>query len=127
MIDRLFLIKFIKFCIIGASGMIIDFGATWLLKEKAKVNKYVASSVGFVLASTSNYIWNRLWTFASANENIVVEYLSFFVVAIIGLILTNIILYLVHDKCKKNFYLSKLFAIVVVTVAKFFMNFFFVF
>ena len=127
MIDRLVIVKFIKFCIIGASGMIIDFGVTWLLKEKAKFNKYVASSIGFFLAATSNYIWNRLWTFQSANNNITAEYLSFFGVAIFGLLLTNLIIFLLHGKWDKNFYWSKFFAIIVVTVLKFFLNLFFVF
>ncbi|MBP5708833.1 MAG: GtrA family protein, partial [Bacteroidales bacterium] len=110
MIDRLVIIKFIKFCIIGTSGMVIDFGVTWLLKEKANFNKYVESSIGFFLAATSNYIWNRLWTFQSANNNITVEYLSFFGVAIFGLLLTNLIIFLLHGKWDKNFYWSKFFA-----------------
>ena len=65
MIDRLIIIKFLKFCVVGFSGMLIDFGTTWLLKEQARVNKYIANSTGFVLAATSNYIWNRIWTFES--------------------------------------------------------------
>ena len=48
--------KFLKFCIVGSSGMIIDFGTTWLLKEKVKINKYLANSTGFILAATSNYL-----------------------------------------------------------------------
>jgi len=56
MIDKIFLLKFIKFCAVGFSGMVIDFGTTWLLKERARVNKYIANSAGFVLAATSNYI-----------------------------------------------------------------------
>jgi len=39
MIDRLFLLKFLKFCVVGLSGMVIDFSTTWLLNETAKVNK----------------------------------------------------------------------------------------
>ena len=40
--------------------MIVDFGMTWLCKEKLRWNKYLSNSIGFVLAATNNYIWNRL-------------------------------------------------------------------
>lgn len=123
MIDRLFLLKFLKFCVVGLSGMVIDFSTTWLLKEKAKANKYIANSTGFILAATSNYIWNRLWTFQSANDEIVVEYFSFILISVVGLRINNFVIYLLNDRLKINFYLSKLLAIGVVTVWNFLMNF----
>lgn len=123
MIDRLFLLKFLKFCVVGLSGMVIDFSTTWLLKEKAKVNKYIANSTGFILAATSNYIWNRLWTFQSANDEIVVEYFSFILISVVGLGINNFVIYLLNDRLKINFYVSKLLAIGVVTIWNFLMNF----
>ena len=123
MIDRLFLLKFLKFCVVGLSGMVIDFSTTWLQKEKAKVNKYIANSTGFILAATSNYIWNRIWTFQSENSQIAVEYFSFILISIAGLGINNFVIYLLNDRLKINFYLSKLLAIGVVTVWNFLMNF----
>lgn len=123
MIDNLFLLKFIKFCVVGASGMILDFGTTWVLKEKVKINKYIANSTGFLLAATSNYLLNRFWTFQSGNPQIAKEYLSFMGISIIGLGINNLVLFLLTEKMKLNFYLSKLFAIGVVTLWNFFMNY----
>lgn len=123
MIDRLIIIKFLKFCVVGFSGMLIDFGTTWLLKEKARVNKYIANSTGFILAATSNYIWNRIWTFESSNSEIAVEYFSFILISVAGLGINNFVIYILNDRLKLNFYLSKLLAIGVVTVWNFVMNF----
>ena len=123
MIDRIIIIKFLKFCVVGFSGMLIDFGTTWLLKEKARINKYIANSTGFILAATSNYIWNRIWTFGSKNEKIAVEYFSFILISVVGLGINNFVIYLLNDKFKLNFYLSKLIAIGVVTIWNFVMNF----
>jgi putative flippase GtrA len=122
MIDGLLFWKFLKFCIVGFSGMIIDFGTTWLLKERVKINKYIANSIGFTLAATSNYLLNRFWTFQSENTRIVSEYLSFVLISVIGLGINNLVLYLLIEKLKLNFYLSKLFAIAVVTLWNFSMN-----
>ena len=54
------LIQFIKFCVVGASGMAVDFGITFLGKEKLRLNKYVANSLGFISAASTNYVLNRL-------------------------------------------------------------------
>jgi putative flippase GtrA len=127
MIDELLLWKFLKFCIVGSSGMIIDFGTTWLLKEKVRINKYIANSSGFILAATSNYLINRYWTFHSENPKVATEYLSFILISVAGLGINNFVLYLLTDKMKLNFYLSKLFAIGVVTLWNFSMNYLFTF
>jgi putative flippase GtrA len=42
--------RIIKFGLTGLLGMAIDFGATWLCKEKIKINKYIANAIGFTLA-----------------------------------------------------------------------------
>ena len=126
-ITNLIFLEFIKFCATGFSGMIIDFGATWILKEKFRINKYAANSTGFILAATSNYLLNRLWTFHSENQQILTEYFSFMLISFAGLIINNLVIFLLHDKIKMNFYLSKLLAIGVVTLWNFIMNFLFTF
>lgn len=127
MINVILLWKFLKFCIVGSSGMLVDFGTTWLLKEKVKINKYLANSAGFILAATSNYLLNRFWTFESCNTRIITEYLSFILVSVIGLGINNAVVYLLTERIRLNFYLSKLFAIGVVTLWNFSMNYLFTF
>ena len=123
MVDGIFISKFLKFCIVGSSGMVIDFGITWLLKERVKINKYFANSTGFILAASSNYYLNRTWTFHDHNPEIAIQYISFIIISLFGLALNNLIIYILNDRFKYNFYLSKLFAIAVVTIWNFVMNF----
>lgn len=117
--------QFIKFCVVGATGMIVDFGITYLLKEIVRVNKYVANSIGFVCAATSNWFLNRVWTFQSTDPQIARQYLVFVGISLIGLVINNAVIWLLNDRMKLNFYLSKLIAIGVVTFWNFFMNYFF--
>lgn len=119
--------RFIRFGIVGASGMIVDFGVTWLCKEKLRWNKYVSNSLGFILAATNNYFWNRLWTFHSESVEIVREYSTFVLIALVGLGLNNLIIWLLHEKAQLNFYLSKLIAIGCVMIWNFSMNYVFTF
>lgn len=121
------LLKLVKFCVVGFSGMIVDFGVTWLCKEKLRWNKYLSNSLGFILAASNNYLWNRLWTFSSVDSNITRQWGSFLLISAIGLGLNNLIIYLLHGKLHLNFYLSKIIAIVCVTLWNFSMNYLFTF
>jgi putative flippase GtrA len=121
------LMRFVRFGIVGVSGTLIDFGVTWLCKEKLHWNKYLSNSIGFILAATNNYTWNRLWTFESQNSEIFREYGSFVLIALIGLGLNNFVTWLLHEKVHLNFYLSKLVAVGVVVIWNFSMNYVFTF
>ena len=101
------IIKFFKFILVGFSGLIIDFGITFLCKEKVLLNKYLSNSIGFTIAASSNYVFNRIWTFSSNNPNITIEFSSFLLVSIIGLLINNSILWLIHNNMKINFYLDR--------------------
>jgi len=117
--------QFIRFCVVGGSGMAVDFGVTYIFKEWVRVNKYVANSLGFICAATSNYILNRIWTFQSTDPHVVRQYGIFVGIALVGLGINNAIVYIANDRLKVNFYLSKLVAIGVVTFWNFFMNYLF--
>jgi len=119
--------KFVKFGIVGFSGLFVDFGITWLTKEKIKVQKYMANAIGFCSAATTNYFFNRVWTFQSTNPEIAIEYSQFLVISLIGLGINTLILWLIVSKLKLNFYVSKFFAIMVVTIWNFFANLYFTF
>ena len=125
--DKILIYKFLKFGIVGCSGMIIDFGMTYICKEFFKLNKFISNAIGFILAATSNYFLNRVWTFESHSEQIGTQYVQFMVVSVIGLGINSLVLYLLNEKLKWNFYLSKLFAIGITTIWNFFANLLFTF
>lgn len=140
-----FVAKLLKFCVVGGSGVFVDFGVTYVCKEWLKINKYVANSLGFVAAATSNYFLNRWWTFGSKDPRVARQYLLFLAISAVGLALNNLIIWLLNDRAKVgfnrlfgvsattdavrvakvNFYSSKLIAIGCVTVWNFLMNYFF--
>ena len=120
-------LQFIKFCVVGGTGVVVDFGITFLFKEKLKLNKYIANSLGFMAAASTNYLLNRWWTFRSHDPEVAQQYVQFVGISAIGLILNNIIIYLLNDKARLNFYLSKLIAIGLVTLWNVFMNYYFTF
>lgn len=126
-LSRAFLVKFLKFGLVGFSGLFVDFGVTYICKEWLRIQKYIANSIGFTVAASSNYVLNRVWTFKSQDPNIALEYTEFIIISLIGLAINNFILWLILKMFKVNFYLAKLFAIGVVTIWNFLANYFITF
>jgi putative flippase GtrA len=122
-----FLTKFIKFATVGFSGLFVDFGLTWLFKERIHFPKFIANAIGFSTAATSNYFLNRIWTYKSTNPDVILEYSEFFAISLIGLALNTFIIWLLNEKLKMNFYLAKAIATVIVTIWNFGANTFFTF
>lgn len=126
-INEALVYKFIKFGLVGLSGMVVDFGITFLFKEKIKTNKYLANTLGFFSAATTNFILNRIWTFHSGDPAVTSQYFKFLLIAVVGVLFSNAIIYLLNDRFKWNFYLAKLISIGVVLFWNFFANYFFTF
>jgi len=122
-----FIEKFLKFGVVGFSGIFVDFGVTYFCKEKLKIHKYVSNSLGFTIATISNYLLNRYWTFNTGQGAQFVQFGKFFGIAMIGLVLNNLLIYLFNDKLKVNFYMSKAFAIVIVSFWNFLGNYLYTF
>lgn len=124
----LFNMRLLKFGIVGVSGMVIDFGLTYLCKEKLKWNRYIANSIGFSTAVVNNFLINRYWTFSDSTvHNTPRQFTSFALIALAGLGLNNLIVFLFHKKAGLNFYVAKLIAIAIVFIWNYFANIYFTF
>lgn len=119
--------RVLKFGAVGLSGMVIDFSVTWLLKEKLKLNKYIANSAGFFCAAVSNFILNNVWTFDTPDAGTAKRFCLFILIAVCGLLISNISLYFLIKYVKINFYILKLAVIGIVFFWNYFLNLTFTF
>lgn len=124
--------KFIKFGVVGASGMVIHGGLLFLLKEVAGMNPFIANPIGFIAAASSNYFLNRIWTFHSKEKQVGVEYVKFILVSIIGLGINNGSLWLMSRLLPSwaedgRFYVLWVVAVGITTLWNFFGNLLFTF
>ncbi len=135
------ILKFLKFGVVGASGMVVDFAVLILMRDVVGLPDLWANTVSFTTAATTNYILNRIWTFRSQDKQVGVEYLKFLGVSIIGLGINNGVLYLsslLWPEAYSSsitllgmnidvFYIFKLVAIAITTLWNFFGNMLFTF
>ena len=77
--------RFLKFCVVGMIGGVVDFGVMNLVLHFTG-NAFLSSSISFVAAIISNFIWNRYWTYPDSREKPVLQQLGqFFLINSIGL------------------------------------------
>lgn len=86
--------RFLRFATVGIVGAIIDFGVLNLLQSTvlAPIEPYVSAKVAlatgaaFVSAVSSNFVWNRYWTYPdSRTRSIRRQWVQFFIVSLAGL------------------------------------------
>lgn len=57
-----------KFSVVGVIGAVVDFGTFNLLNSILGLWSLIASVMSFLAAVTSNFIWNRLWTYPDSRS-----------------------------------------------------------
>lgn len=71
-----------KFCVVGASGYAVNLAVYALLLNWANQHYVVAATGSFLVAVSSNYVWNRLWTFRHQRGHVAYQGLRFLIVSI---------------------------------------------
>ena len=80
--------RFLKFATVGAIGAVIDFSIFNLLTSLFQFNPVVAQAISFSIAVTSNFIWNRYWTYPdSRSKSLSKQVIQFLIVNVIGLLI----------------------------------------
>ncbi len=123
------LVRFVKFALVGALGMVVDLSVLNILHGLVGLHLLVANSISFSSAVVSNFTWNRLWTFPETRHRPVHKQLvQFAIVSVIGLGINNFILWQVYRTIRPfvgspwNYNLAKIFAIGVVLFWNFGVN-----
>ncbi len=86
-----------RFCTVGASGFVVNLAVYALLLRGAGVHYLLAATGSFLVAVTSNYTWNRLWTFRRQRGHVGYQGLRFLVVSTIALGANLLVLYLLVE------------------------------
>lgn len=84
--------QLIKFGLVGGSGYLINLGVFAFLSGNLGVHHLVAAVGAFVVAVSSNFFWNRHWTFAAGHGHAGFQAARFFAVSVAALVINLIVL-----------------------------------
>ena len=80
--------RFLKFSVVGIIGAVVDFGIFNLLANVLGIGGIVASVISFSAAVTSNFLWNRYWTYPdSRSKPVSKQVIQFTLVNLVGLVI----------------------------------------
>lgn len=112
--------QILKFLVVGGTAFIIDYIVLFCCKEYLGFSILLSTALGFTISVIFNYIASVKWVFDVKEDNDPKKnFIIFIVLSIIGLILTEIIMWLGTDLISINYLIVKIFATAVVMVFNF--------
>jgi len=120
--------RFIRFGIVGFSGVFVDMAIFYLLREYVGLGLTRSATLSAEVAIVNNFLWNDLWTFGDISRHQrgwrqrLERFLKFNLICLAGLILNVLLVNLLFNVFGINEYVAKLIAIAAVTVWNFWIN-----
>src|SRR3984957_4135186 len=123
--------RFVRFGIVGLSGVVVDMGVLFLLSDPSTLGWGLTRSklIAAELAIINNFIWNDAWTFGDISSHQrgfrhrLQRFAKFQLVCLAGLMLNTVLLNLQFNLLGMNRYLANAVAIGAVTAWNFWLNF----
>jgi putative flippase GtrA len=113
-------LELLRFCVVGGSGYVINVGLFALAYQSLPY--LIAFAIAFAVAATSNFVWNRVWTFRIEHGVPHVQYARFLAVSLLALVIDLVALALLVEVFGVHKTVAAAIAIVVATPISFLGN-----
>ena len=114
------LIQIFKFGIVGGIAFIIDYLSLIICKEVFHLNTLSSAAIAFTISVIYNYIASVKWVFdVNKEKNEKTNFIIFIVLSIVGLIITEIIMWLGSDVMGISYLIVKIVATAIVMIFNF--------
>jgi dolichol-phosphate mannosyltransferase len=122
--------RFLKFGLVGLSGVFVDMALLYLLHDPAMLGMGLTRSkiLAAETAIVNNFVWNDLWTFRDLSrqqrgwKQRLQRFLKFNLICLMGLILNVLILNLLFNLLNVHYLIANIVAIATVTLWNFWVN-----
>lgn len=122
MIDKLFIqrtdnifIQMFRYVFVGGTAFIVDLFFLYFFSDICGVYYLISGILSFIISVLVNYWMSTKWVFNQDNiDNKVLEFNLFLVISIIGLIFTEILLWVFTDLFGLYYLISKIIAAILV-------------
>lgn len=113
-------IQVFRYIAVGGWAFLVDFSILYFLTEFGQIHYLVSAAIAFSIAIIISYILSVTWVFSQRSvSNRLHEFLIFLVIGILGLLLTEALMYVFTGLLHYHYLESK----VIATVAILFFNF----
>lgn len=113
--------QFILYCTIGINGVLVEMATFWFVYAQLDLDKQIANAASVITSVSHNYLLNYRFTFG-VKDHFWQRYATYYAVAMVGLLISSIILAVCVDVLGWQIYIAKFASIVVVTLTQFNLN-----
>ena len=114
------IMQIIKFGMVGGLCFLIDYGVMIFLTEVFNINYLISSGISFTVSVIVNYILSMRFVFETEKDDSAMKkFIIFVVLSIIGLIINQILMWILVDKLGIFYMISKIGATFIVMVYNF--------
>lgn len=118
--------RFIKFCIVGASGFCVNLGLLAIFVEVVGMHKVWAQIPSYQISILTNFMFNEFWTFSDRRtpglKSFLIRAVKFNLVSQVGWGINISVYYVVLNVAGIYYIVSQIIAIAVATMWNFFSN-----
>lgn len=118
--DEKLLLQIFKFVIVGGLAFVIDYATLIICKEIFHLNTLLSAAIAFTVSVIVNYILSVKWVFdVNKNNSEKRNFIIFIIFSVIGLGLTELIMWLGTDVMGISYLIIKIIATIIVMVFNF--------
>jgi len=109
-------LQFFRYLFVGGIATVVDWGILFLLTDIAKIHHLVSAIISFIAGLAANFILSKALVFKQneARVNPLWEFVSYAVIGVVGLGITELIMFVITDCFNQHYMLSKVIATVIV-------------
>ncbi|MGI0101257.1 MAG: GtrA family protein [Nitrosotalea sp.] len=113
-----------KYYVVGASGVLVNLGILYALKEYVGLWYLVSSAIAIYTSMTTNFFLNKAWTFndIAIKQSTVFMYVKFVGISIAGMLIQLGLNYMFVDITHLYYLLAALISIVIASGVNFVLN-----
>lgn len=110
-----FFLQFFRYIFVGGTAFVVDFSFLYFFSDICGIYYLISAVLSFIISVLVNYYMSTKWVFNQDNiDNKLLEFNMFIIISTIGLVFTEILLYLFTDIVGLYYLMSKIIASIIV-------------
>ena len=89
--------QFIKYSLVGGAAAVLDISIFYFLSAGLGLNYIFSNTMSFTIGVLANYLLSRGWVFGQHTHRFGRDFTLFLIIGVIGLFISNFILYILID------------------------------
>lgn len=109
-------LQFFRYLFVGGVATVVDMGILYVLTDLVHIHHLVSAIISFIAGLATNFILSKLLVFKANTARVtpLMEFISFAIIGVIGLGLTELIMFLFTSGLHIHYMLSKIMAAIIV-------------